>query len=387
VKDQVNEMEQIMGAIFKISRRKALDIMIILALAIPTQASFAQGVPVIDGTRLSNIISRISESTRDAISQGTKLDARGRQNALYQEQLEAYERFLADTTGITDLSQFEEAGPGWESATDTYPVNETHPDAARLFGENQSVERMIITVARRYETHPGVAAAGLNPLTWRILFQSLIKQESRFNNGAVSPVGARGFCQLMPGTASDLGVNPYNPMENLDGGARYILRWLERWSRIDYALAAYNAGPGRVIEYGGVPPFEETQTYVRRINGYYNDYLSVITGADMIGSLDGLDGASAQWGNWSDASMGYGAYMGGQIDQSMTRIAALLRQGQPEDSKAAMDHNTYMLAERARLMALTLRLRSAHVMVEAGEGMVDTAENLELTTFWRYKDE
>jgi len=58
-----------------------------------------------------------------------------------------------------------------------------------------------------------------------------------------------------------------------------------------------------------VPPFEETQTYVRRINGYYNDYLGTITGVDMTGSLAGFDGASAAWGNWADASVGYGAYM------------------------------------------------------------------------------
>lgn len=359
---------------------------LLLSGALVTPA-IPQGVPVIDGTRLSNIISRIAESTRDATNQGTKLESRDRQAELYQEQLEAYERFLADTTGVTDISGFENGGPGFSSAADTYPVDENNPDAERLFGDNQSVERMIITTAQRYEGHPGVAAAGLNPLTWRILFQSLIKQESRFNNAAVSSAGAMGFTQLMPGTASDLGVNPRDPMDNLDGGARYILTQLNKYGRIDYALAAYNAGPGNVDKYGGIPPFEETQTYVRRINGYYNEYLSTITGVDMTGSLNGLDGASAQWGNWADASMGYGAYMGGQIDQSMTRIAALLRTAEPENAKAAMDHSTYMLAERARLMGLTLRLRASQAMVEAGREMTDSAENLEISTFWRYTND
>ena len=102
----------------------------------------------------------------------------------------------------------------------------------------------------------------------------------------------------MPGTAADLGVNAYDPMENLDGGARYILAQLQKYGRIDYALAAYNAGPGNVDKFGGVPPFAETQTYVRRINGYFNAYVGTITGAAMTGSLEGVDGASAAWGNW-----------------------------------------------------------------------------------------
>lgn len=357
-----------------------------LTSALLSSAAVAQGVPVIDGGNLAESLSRVEEHVRDALRQGQKNDSQDAQSDLYQQQIEAYERFLEETTGATNLSGFESGSGDFSSAADTYPIVETHPDAERLFGDNQDVERMIITVARRYETHPGVAAAGLNPLTWRILFQSLIKQESRFNNAAVSHVGARGFCQLMPGTASDLGVNPYDPWENLDGGARYILTQLNRFGRVDHALGAYNAGPGRIIQYGGVPPFEETQNYVRRINGYFNEYLSVITGVDMTGSLAGVDGASAAWGNWGDASMGYGAYMGAQIDQSMTRIAALLREDPPENPKEAMDRSTYMLAERARLMALLVRQRAAAVKVEAAEGMTHSAEDLEISTFWRYND-
>jgi len=350
-------------------------------------AALAQGVPIVDGSRLARAISRVAEMGRDAARQADKSAVRGEQEALHADQLAAYERFLEGATGPTDLSRFEEAGPGWASADETYLVAETHPDADRLFGENADVERMIIVTARRYEAHAGLAAAGLTPLTWRILFQSLIKQESRFNNAAVSHVGARGFCQLMPGTASDLGVDPYDPWQNLDGGARYILAQLKRFGRVDHALAAYNAGPGRVIEYGGIPPFEETQTYVRRIRRYYDEYLGVITGVDMTGSLAGVDGASAAWGNWADASVGYGDHLAGQVEASMGRMAALLREGRPATAKEAVDLSTYVLAERARLMALTLRRHAAAVKVEAAGGLVEAADALETTTFWRYADD
>lgn len=348
---------------------------------------WGQGVPIIDGTRLSNAISRLSERARDFTEQGTKLATRDEQSTLEQEQLDAFERFLAQTTGITDISGFETGGSGIPSAAETYPIEENHPDQQRLFGDNASVEQMIITTAARYENHPGVRKVGLSPTTWRILFQSLIKQESRFNNAAVSHVGARGFCQLMPGTAADLGVDPRDPWQNLDGGARYIATQLNTFGRIDHALAAYNAGPGNVNKYGGIPPFEETQNYVRRIRGYYDEYLSIITGADMTGSLNGIDGASAAWGNWADASAGYGAYQSGQVDKAMRRVSELLRQAEPTSAKEAVDHNTYMMAERARLMALTLRLRAAHVKVEAAAGMNTAAQNLQYTTFWEFTDE
>lgn len=358
----------------------------LLATSVASSA-LAQGVPVIDGNNLAQNISRLTEALRDATDQGTKIENRDSLVELKEEQREAYERFLAESTGTTNVAGIEGGSVNFPSAAEAYPVTETeNQDAQRLFGDNASVEQMIITVARRYEGHAGVSAAGLNPLTWRILFQSLIKQESRFNNAAVSHVGARGFCQLMPGTAADLGVKPYDPWENLDGGARYILTQLARYGRVDYALAAYNAGPGNVNKYGGIPPFEETQNYVRRIKGYYDEYLSVITGVDMTGSLDGIDGANAAWGNYADASMGYGSYQSEQINGAMRRIAAILDQGDPQNVKEAYDWNTYLMAERARLMALTLRLRAAHVKVEAAQGLNEASQQLQATTFWEYNE-
>lgn len=97
------------------------------------------------------------------------------------------------------------------------------------------------------------------------LFMGLVYQESRFNPCARSPVGAIGLSQLMPGTAKDLGVNPHNIEENLRGGARYLRQQLTKFGDVNKALAAYNAGPGNVQKYGGIPPFKETQGYVYNI--------------------------------------------------------------------------------------------------------------------------
>jgi soluble lytic murein transglycosylase-like protein len=99
------------------------------------------------------------------------------------------------------------------------------------------------------------------------LFLRLIQQESSFNPDAVSSAGAIGLGQLMPGTAAYLGVDPYEPEENLRGSARYLRQQLDSFGDTRLALAAYNAGPGNVRKYGGVPPFEETQNYVSKILG------------------------------------------------------------------------------------------------------------------------
>ncbi len=97
------------------------------------------------------------------------------------------------------------------------------------------------------------------------LLAGLVKQESGFNPNAGSPAGARGLAQLMPGTAAGLGVTDVlDPLQSLDGGAKYLRQQLDAFGGdVTKALAAYNAGPGAVQRYGGVPPYAETQTYVR----------------------------------------------------------------------------------------------------------------------------
>lgn len=118
-----------------------------------------------------------------------------------------------------------------------------------------TVQDQIISSANSYGIDPNLALA-------------VAKQESGFNQNAVSSAGAIGVFQLMPATAAGLGVNPNDLSSNIDGGVKYLSQLLGQYNGdTSLALAAYNAGPGNVAKYGGIPPFAETQNYVATILG------------------------------------------------------------------------------------------------------------------------
>ena len=120
--------------------------------------------------------------------------------------------------------------------------------------------------AARHQNNRALAGVGISSVEWHHLFRALIQAESAFNPNALSPKGAIGLGQLMPGTAELLGVNPHDMLQNLDGAARYFLAQLSTFGSVELALAAYNAGPHRIEQYRGVPPFRETRNYITRIN-------------------------------------------------------------------------------------------------------------------------
>lgn len=123
----------------------------------------------------------------------------------------------------------------------------------------------IDTVALRYASHPSLRRAGLSVKDWLSLYRANIEVESAYQQNAVSSAGAIGLGQLMPATAAELGIDPRDPLQNLDGSARYLAMMLDAFSNPKLALAAYNAGPDAVRRYGGIPPYRETRNHVARV--------------------------------------------------------------------------------------------------------------------------
>jgi len=334
-----------------------------LMATMPPCSLSAQGVPTFDRVVISQQIAKATALVEDLQVQRDSLATRQSLADVQAEQLSTLNEMTAAMTGLgynaTALETDAVIG-----ANVIYPAIDTSPMDARLFGDaRQTVEVMIAQVAQEYSG--SAAAAGLSPTQFRCLFQALIKQESRFNVAISSPVGAYGLTQLMPGTASDMGVDRTVPLENLRGGAKYITIQLRRFGNIPHALAAYNAGPGRVLEYGGVPPFVETQGYVRNVTKYYNEYLSVVGGVAALGTLSSSDMTLAEYSNTADASIYYGADSHATTQQVIARLSAIIHQiDEQPNAKAAIELNTYARAEIARILTLRTRLMAANQVRE-----------------------
>ncbi len=152
--------------------------------------------------------------------------------------------------------------PASSTEAPTAPAKAAFPTSATRTTTRASAQEIadaIGSASSRYRLDPDFVA-------------SVVSAESGFNSRAVSPKGAQGLMQLMPGTASQLGVdNAFDPAKNTDGGTRYLRMLLERFNfDVAKALAAYNAGPLRVDQHNGVPPYRETRKYVARIINDYN---------------------------------------------------------------------------------------------------------------------
>lgn len=335
--------------------------------ALPMMAA-AQGVPVADGKSIVQHVLEIAQMSYLTGGRELEADKKRRIDELHQDQLDALDATLAMMTGQTPWISDLEVIPGAEAEV-LYAVEDNNPYADRLFGDAKtSIEEMIVATAQKYSGHPGLARAGLNPVEFRIWFQSLVKQESGFSIGARSPVGAFGLTQVMPDTAKGLGIYPAyydDPMLQLDGGARYFLTQLNTFGSVPLALAAYNAGPGNVTKYGGIPPFEETQNYVVRITGFFNAYAGKITGVDQVGTFDPRDMAIAEASNTADAGLHYGMAASLEIEASLMRLRSIIeRIPMTKSTKEALDLNSYARAEAVRIGLMVERVKAARVKVD-----------------------
>jgi len=144
-----------------------------------------------------------------------------------------------------------------ESTTQAVAADVNTTKSSGSSGSSSKFSDLINAAAEKYDVDAG-------------LIKAVIKAESNFNPDAVSSSGALGLMQLMPATAKSLGVDdPLDPEQNIFGGTKFLHRLLDKYNNnVTLAIAAYNAGPGAVDRYGGIPPYSETQTYVKRVLNY-----------------------------------------------------------------------------------------------------------------------
>ena len=371
---------------------------ILLAALLPA-AALGQGVPTNDSGLTARDIVETGDRDADLAVQREKLTVEELLTEIEREQLATLRAILDAQTsfggqGLPGMVADLEGGGGDpdRSAAAVYGSGDVDPNpgGAGMFGDAaENIEQLIIRVAQETHGWPGVGRAGLSVVQWRALLQALIWQESRFSIGARSPVGAFGLTQIMPGTASDLGINPEyydSPYLQVEGGARYLAAQLTTFDgNVVNALAAYNAGPGRVFEYGGVPPFKETQHYIRVIPERYNLYLARIGGIEALGTID-----PALLTNANLSFSGFGAAFYGSNSPAAIRQAALRVQdivtmiGATQDIQESMALNTYARAELVRLMAARIRLKAARTQPLSAAQLAQAAARMVENEFMEF---
>lgn len=370
-----------------------------LLLAGVSSTAQAQGVPVVDSGLTARDIIETSDRETDLAVQGETLTVEEAISEIEREQLSVLDAILDaqtsfDSASITGMVSGLDEGSGDpdRSVEAVYGTADLDPNPAgnQMFGDAaENIEQLIIRVAQETHGHPGVSAAGLSVVQWRALIQALIWQESRFVIRAESPVGAYGLTQIMPGTADGLGIYPEyrtSPYLQVEGGARYLAQQLNRFDgNIIFALGAYNAGPGRIIEYGGVPPFKETQHYVTVIPQKYNEYLARIGGIEALGTIDPALLANSNLSVMGKGAAFYGSNSTTAIRQAALRIRDIVtRIGSTTDVQEAMALNTYARAELVRLVAARTRLQAARTKPLSAEQLRLAAARMQEQEFMNF---
>jgi len=374
-------------------------IVLLLCLVLVAGQAPAQGVPVdVYGLTARDIV-ETGDREADLTVQRQTLAVEELLTEIEREQLAVLRNILDAQTsfggqGLPGMISSLEAGDGDtdRSVAEVYGTTDLDPNpgGAQMFGDAaENIEQLIIRVARATHGRPGIGRASLSVVQWRALLQALIWQESRFSIGARSPVGAFGLTQIMPGTASDLGINPEyydSPYLQVEGGARYLAAQLNTFDgNIINALAAYNAGPGRVFEYGGVPPFSETQHYVQVIPKRYNLYLARIGGIEALGTIDPTLLANANLSLTGHGAAFYGNNSPQAIRQAALRVQDIVRRiGETEDIQESMALNTYARAELVRLMAARTRLQAARTQPLSAEQLAQASARMAEAEFMEF---